>query len=287
MSLQVTELADPGRTFAEDSNGGLTGDRTFVVYDDAGTITISGILARSAPGIPQMYDFHPDHTLLRVLQAVPTPIMGRANTWRVVVEYGLLDPGISDPDPTEPDPGEPGYIEYNTSIHAEWVVGWRSNTSQVSPYYAEMIVPGAGVGSWLQGQVPRTDIRGTPIDSQGEPASYEVRMMSLDVTEIHTSPPPWAVYRGLINKRNFPGFLGAELGTVLYKGVDVDRVAHNRWQAVHHFWHDEMYHLRQYPKRGEDGKAVIDTSSAGNAVYVYFMQPYPQMADFNILGFRL
>jgi len=273
MSLQVTELADPGRPFDETS-GKLTGERTFVVYDADESVTVNGMMARSAPGIPRRFDFHPNNTLLRVLRAVPKPMVSRANTWKVTVSYGIMEVETVPPDNDEPEEGEPGYIEYNTSVHAEWVDGWRAD-----PRY------GFGSGRWLSGQPTRADIGGTDIDSQGEPASYEIRMISLDISETFSTPPPTGVWLRMVNNRNYAGFLDSEAGKTLYKGFDVDRVGAQLWNVTHHFWHDDAYHLRQFPLRAADGKPVIDTD--GNAKTVYWVQPYPKMEDFNILGFRL
>ena len=59
-----------------------------------------------------------------------------------------------------------------------------------------------------------------------------------------------------------------------------------RSSITHSFLDDDWYHMIQVARKGSDGRVLLErTESLGLiAAYVYWRQPFPMFADFNLLS---
>lgn len=133
-----------------------------------------------------------------------------------------------------------------------------------------------------------TDIGGTRIDTGGDPVSHLVPRQELRVTN-YLSSVPYDTYAAVVGKRNSATFLGKPAGYLLYRGTTDTRVGLNRYEVTHEFVYDGLAHLRQKPKLDQDRQPIIELDGGGipRAKHVFWVQPFPNTADFSTLGIVL
>ena len=85
-------------------------------------------------------------------------------------------------------------------------------------------------------------------------------------------------------KRNASPFLGFDAGSVVFKGMSVQRQEYAKWDVTYTFAWDAWSHMSQVPKRivGEDiGELDWDRSTDPATLPIYFKQPFPDTTSFD------
>ena len=210
----------------------------------------------------------------RSVIAVPEPAV--PYTWRVTAVYSTMEPV---------DASKQGY-------------GAKQTMNLSGRQYSEYRT-GAGLTLPINGTVawpPTTDIGGAKIDLHGNPRVKELPQITRqleykwDRTPLinTTTPddPPFQTFYDAVNKRNSVAFLGASIGTMLYKGFSatLDREI---WRIVHTWIFDSYYHVEQMPVPNSTGLPYLlpGVSIALQPIQqcekVAWYQRYPNTVDFN------
>jgi hypothetical protein len=264
MAITVVEQRDT-RNLSQ-STGRVSASRTFVVYDDASPLLTPADVRGYFNGtdLPQIGDVFPKETDVYAVSFDISLIEDSEKAWRVQFSYENVEPGDS-------QPNEEGYTEITIDYKAEFRDVYRLGPN----------VP-------TNGNPNANDIGGTQVDAAGSPISRLQRMSELLITEVvagSTFPDRSLKIRAARGKRNTSVFQGAPIGQVLYQGATATRIAVNKFQIQHRFAQDEFYHLVQVPAKNQEGevvKAVVN--NLWRAKDVYFVQPFPDGYDFNLLS---
>ncbi len=265
------------------SSGESTGARTFHVWDDASPLTEPGSVAAlfGTNGLPIYGDSFPgitDVNLIASDQSIKR-LDGHIDTWRVdwVYKEAPLSPL------QQKDPLDVGYVEVSGDVRGEFVDVWRA-----MPASAIASLTSSG-GPYPSGSptVPfQTDIGGSPIDVAGEPVSALVRQAEVEFGVTMDSVPNVGFFGAFVGRRNSVSFNGAAVGKVLFVGAAVRRIGPWKWSIGLRFIADEHFHMRQAPKVNPDGTVQTGTyvNNGIHANKVYFVQPYPDFANFYALS---
>lgn len=271
------------RTTSRRDDGTFESQRVFFIAGDSSTpvttpsLALSYLAAEDPDTLsfpPQVGERHPEDPRLtaRTWTIDPDEEAGADGAWIITWFYRS--------DELVPDGGgAPGFNEARISAEVEvfFIDAWR---------LAPDGVPGGptGVPSRL------TDIKGTPLDSAGEPVSIPTRNMTIAVTVRQRPPlnlPLWSYLTGRRNAQRFSiGGFAFDAGKLLYRGASINHVGTNDFEVTHNFVADENYHLRQMAANEADGRPKINESESGNtdwkAKHVFWVQPF-QLADFGRL----
>ncbi len=264
------------------SSGAWSGTRAFHVWDDAAPIyTPAGVAAYfGTNGLPIYRDPFPD-VAVTMLATNPTiaRVQGHTDTWLVVWDYteGALTP-------VQPkEPHDVGYIEFSADTTAEFVDTWRAMTA------SEIGTLAALGGTYAFGTPAasfNTDIGGDPIDVAGRPVSSLVRQASVEFGITMDSVPNLGFFASFVGRRNSVTFNGATKGKVVFLGHSVRRIEQRKYSLGLRFLADEAYHMRQAPRVNPDGSPQL-ASYVNGGIHcddVYFVQPYPDFANFYALS---
>ena len=209
----------------------------------------------------------------RSVNAVPEPAV--PYTWRVTAVYSTMAPV---------DASKQGYGAKQTM---------SLSSRQYAEYRKSATLPTEGTVAWP----PTTDIGGTRIDLNGAPRAKELPQVTRqleykwDRTPLisTTTPvdPPFQTFYDAVNKRNSVVFLGASIGTMLYKGFSatLDREI---WRIVHTWIFDSYFHVEQIPVPNPTGQPILmpGLSVAGQQIQqcdkVAWYQRFPDIVDFNV-----
>lgn len=249
-----------------DQSGPKTGVRRFFVYDDSVSISLPSQITFGDGTLPAFGEVFPGEEDIFATYFSVDPVPDSAYTWEVVWTYTAgLNQELPDTDPTTP-----GYVEFSVEYGGVFKDAWRAGPTAWTTAYAG------------------TDIGGTKIDQAGSPISIFVPQQRLVWTETITtasltSRQPTIV--GAVGKRNSSVFYGAAEGTLLYEGASASRVSALTMQLVHRFFYDRYLHAEQSPAM--NGQRQVDVqlfSSIWRATTVRWVQPFPDVADFNSLS---
>ena len=208
----------------------------------------------------------------RSVNAVPEPAV--PYTWRVTAVYSTMEPV---------DASKQGYGAKQTM---------SLSSRQYAEYRTGVTLPTDGTVSWP----PGLDIGGTRIDLNGAPRAKELPQITRQLEYkwdrspliSTTTPvdPPFQTFYDAVNKRNSVTFLGASVGTMLYKGFSatLDREI---WRIVHTWIFDSFYHVEQIPVPNPTGQPILmpGVSVAGQQIQqcdkVAWYQRFSSTRDFN------
>jgi hypothetical protein len=203
---------------------------------------------------------------------VPEPAV--PYTWRVTAVYFTMSPI----DATKQGYGAKQTISLSSRQYAEYRTG--------------VTLPTNGTVTWP----PSADIGGTRIDLNGAPRAKELPQITRQLEYkwdrspliSTTTPvdPPFQTFYDAVNKRNSVAFLGASIGTMLYKGFSatLDR---ELWRIVHTWVFDSYFHVEQMPVPNPTGQPILlpGVSIAGQQIQqcdkVAWYQRFPSTTDFN------
>lgn len=219
--------------------------------------------------VPAKGDSYPELPGLIAKDFTISPVAGQSDVYEITWTYEMFSTeflAAPEVDPPERLPNEIDYVELSSEIRTEFQLAWRLDPTTPS----------------LGEPDPDQDIGGDPVDAGGNPTSIQRRRMELVLTETVASVDFGLIGRYTFN-RNSKTFLGAVPGRVLYRGASVRRTGVNVFTIAHSFVDDQFYHLEQQPLVDQNG-VPMDNDSDGHADEVYYIQPFPQTADFNGLS---
>lgn len=297
-----------GSREASRSQGSYTASRTFLVYQDSGTLTLEDAVNYS--GGVSFSDQHPDINGIYANSFSIKASGTRADTWELSWQYaqpveptdagGDDDVFDDDGDNTEIDPIDSGEFEPPTDPDAssgsetEDEVG-DEGTGETEPdpemerlYMGVSITTGVTIlDGWVGGgAIPSNGTQpadgtyvagGNQIHSGGKAVSVAVPKTELSLSE--TVFGEYFYLNGvqqLAGKRNSSNFYGFNAGSVLFTGMSVQRNDIGTWDATYTFVWDAWSHLRQAPERNDDGDVVV----VDGVVNVSWKQPFPQTVAF-------
>jgi hypothetical protein len=201
--------------------------------------------------------------------------------FRVTVNYT-----VNQFDPSGPDIGDDGPVYQQTvqlNFRGKFEKLWRVNANaDAEPFTTD----GSGV-----------DIGGTPMDTFGEierttmivKPQLQITMMRNVNIGVPTNYLSELQY--FVGTRNNNNFLGAGKGKLLYVGATSRRVRDTLYEISHSFEFDQAKHQEQAPQPGVGPFGKQIQTSAGifqnRAFPVYWVQPYPVLRDFRLLGINL
>ena len=269
MSVIVKELLDSSSVSY--SNGSYRkATREFLVYDDGDNeLDVSEILANSEiPDVGYMGvqgEFHPSLPDLTAQEASITQLPEKTNAYRVIVVYNRVRIW-------GPDTNMPGYMELSTSTSAEFREIWRKYPNQPEDINSPA----------------DADIGGTAIDVSGEAISVSFSSTTMQIQHVIEGNFPLSFLTSMAGKRNRSAWGLFPAGTVLYEGTDGATIGIGRRRLTHTFHYDDMYHLRQVSVPDFASGTAINSGSASEyalkAYPVFFRQPFPDLADFELFG---
>ena len=266
MTIQVNEITG-SRRLNRPSSGDRSAERSFIVYDDEGIIpTIDDMLL--ATGMPSINQAHPDNAGLFATGYSFTLNPDRNNTWDIRWEYTPYEVAdTEDDEPIEPDEGEAADA-FSVSVSQSIIDIWR--TDPTIPADTSTINQTADIG-------------GTEVHERGLAISKALPIANISISKtIVTSNFNAGGLLKHVTKRNDSVWLGLPAGSVLFKGVNINRTQPNTYQVSFECAFDSDFHLRQVPKRAEDGNPEY-VSSATPTLAVYFRQPFPNTVSFNFI----
>lgn len=278
MALTVYEAIDSRPLQLQ--SGEWTASRTFHVWDDAAPIanTIACYALLGTGGLPIYGDQFPD-AVAPLIATSPDIRRREGHTDTYVVTWTYTQAPISPLQAKEPN--DVGYVEFSADVRGEFVDAWRA----ISPTTMATLVG----GTYANG-TPATsfddDIGGTAIDVAGEPKSVLVRQAEVEFGVTQEDVPSLGWQAAFVGRRNNVEFNGAAVGKVLFLGASVNRIAARKYRIGYRFLVDEWYHMRQAPFVNPDGSVALG-AYVNNGIHaggVYFVQPYPDFANFYALS---
>lgn len=264
------------------SSGESSGSRAFHVWDDAAPLTEPGQVAAyfGTNGLPIYGDVFPNLDVNLIASDVSIKRLdGHIDTWRVewVYKEAPLSPL------QQKDPLDVGYVEVSGDARGEFVDVWRAVPASSIASMATL----GGPYAFGTPVVPfQTDIGGSPIDVAGEPVSALVRQAEVEFGVTMDYVPNMGFFGAFVGRRNSVAFNGAGIGKVLFVGANTRRIGPWKWSVGLRFLADENYHMRQAPRLNPDGSPQLGSYVNGgiHSSYVYFVQPYPDFANFYALS---
>ena len=289
MTFVVSEI--PEEYVVRLSGNSLTANRSFMVYDDAGSLTdaaaalalvgavsltggISGSTATTSIG-----SVHPEFSTLYANEYEIRPHRDavQGEVWIVSFRYGTTDFTEEAVPPDEED-----YVDLSLSINPILLNVWRGGS---------LTVPGTDAGRDDPSQAD--DIGGDFIDSAGEPVSapYAQELLTLRENVAKSAiAGRLESARTQINTRNSAVYMGAAIGKLAFTGItDCSRVNRDIFQLSYSFAYDDNYHLRQQAELDVvTGDPLLRrpplSSDLGKASQVYWVQPFTSRTAFADLG---
>ena len=290
MSIQYVEKL--GSRNLSRSGEDFTASRTFLVYDDDEDRVLSVADAVNYSNGVEIGNLHPDNSGIYATGFSINASGERANTWEIVWDYGIDEPedegdntGEDDdifdddvePDETNGEQGDDGISGGTDSgeIPARLFTGVSLTTgvALVDGFVAGATIPSGGTET---GSAITT---GTNVHQGGEPVTIPV-----PTTEITLSETQFGEYFFLNNvqlragKRNSSTFYGFSTGSVIFKGMSVQRSSVSQWDVSYNFTWDAWSHMRQVIERDTDGNAVVAEDGTAD---IFFKQPFPDTTSFN------
>ncbi len=269
MSIEVKELLE-GRSVSFANGAYRSAVREFLVYETTtANIDVQEILPLAGiPNVGYMLvqgEAHPTLPDLSAQEAAIAPITDRKNAFRVSITYKrIVTYG--------PDADRPGYMEFSSSITAEFREVWRTDPEDL-PMTS---MPG------------NNDIGGTAVDVKGEPVSVPFTTASIQIQHVIEGNFPFSFIQSLAGRRNESAWGIYPAGTILFEGADCSSIGVGRRRLTYTFHHDPNGHLRQVSVPDFASGAAINTGTAAeyalNAYPVIHRQPFPGLADFSELG---
>ena len=298
------------------SGDSYTASRTFLVYEDTGTLTLED--AVNYGGGVSFSNQHPDISGIYANGFTIKANNARANTWELTWTYaqpevptdagGDDDEHDDDGDNTEIDPVDGGVFDPpddgggndNTGSgeddQGDDGVGDNDEGGGEEEGETERLFTGVSITTGLalvdgyvagatipsngsQGGDTGSEITsGTIVHEGGEPVTVPV-----PTTDISLSTTTFGTTYFLddvqlkAGKRNASSFYGFDGGSVLFKGMSVSRQTANSWDSTYNFVWDAWSHMRQVPNR--DGAGNIAPEADGT-LKIYFKQPFPDQTSF-------
>jgi len=258
-------------------NGKTTATRTFNVWHEtAGTLTTPsdvenffGVASQETTALPEIGDTFPRDTSLYCQSASIEYVRDSQELWTVKYTYGSGDGKGKQPE-------EAGYVEMTLDFQVSFKNVYRTGVAY----------PANGTPS-----SESADIGGTPWDIKGVPISvpYSQTVVTLNETregDLNMVANQNQKIRDARGLRNNTPFYGSPTGKLLLTGCRVSRIAVSKWSFAYNFTEAQDYHLIQTPLINPQGDVdwAVDSSSIPRARLVFWRQPFPANANFNLLS---
>ena len=311
MTVQMKEQV--GSRSINRDKGRFTASRTFLIYDDTPTNVLTVVDAINYSGGVRFSDGHPEIEGIYASGYNIQPVGDRGYTYTIVWEYsqpleeddagGESDPFANNTDNTTINPvdeggvldpptgnqneqtndsvlGDDGVSEDEPDTETETTrtfvgVSITVGVSLIDGYIAGATIPtnGAETGSKIT--------TGTVVHEGGEPITVPVPTTDISISETVMNSFFWLNDVQLkAGMRNAIVFYGCDIGSVLFKGMSVQRQEYNKWDVTYNFAWDAWSHMRQVPKRLDDGEGTLDFNDDGT-LDIFFKQPFPDTTSFN------
>lgn len=184
-------------------------------------------------------------------------------------EDGTDDDGVADSDGGGDGTGFGG----DATIRPFTGINVTTGITLIDGYYAGSTPPAGGTATGAA----ITD--GTAVHESGEPITISVPTMDVSFSEtVFTSAFYFNGIHEKASNRNSGVFWGFPVGSMVFKGMSVQRKEQSVYDVTYNFAWDKYLHMRQAPERDSDSKVVVDGS--GN-VNVYWKQPFPDTTSFD------
>lgn len=206
--------------------------------------------------------------------------------WFVTLTYrervdGAITPNLA--------PNDAGYVSMRMSFATTFEDAWRqwnteaalndeAGTAKLDDFYRPIYKVGT----------LNSDIGGIKIDVAGNPTSVMRHSQRMQVDVVSNIAPSPITYRNHLGTRNLTPFLGCVRGTAVFVGAEGTVLSPGKWMINFNFDIDFWYHLKQVPKRHQNGAIVLDVApgtddGVGNAKIVSWVQPFPIGTEFRRL----
>ncbi len=275
MSVVVKELFEKSSSLV--TSGESSATRSFLVYDDDGSVEFTEAEASTASGIPEFGDSHPTLSYLSVQSLDLSGKQERPYTYEITASYSPSGSGSQD---------QPTGSQANATsldVNPQTVDIWRTS---------------AEVPQDISAPDRNTDIGGTSIDRNGDPVTKVNLKATLSVTNTLANLSNllvWADLTGTRNTSNWPSSFVSPYpafaeGKLLYLGATVNRTDSGVFTVTHKFDFDNLFHLRQLAiEWRNDGTLKTDAKDSGQpadrtATKVVWIQPFPEHNEFDRLG---
>lgn len=314
MTIQYKELIE-SRSISRGKDS-FTASRTFLVYDDSDSATLTASQAINYSGGVSFSDTHPEISSIFADGFSITPMGDRRFTYKVTWNYaepkeeddagGEDDPYEDEDDNTSTDPDDDGGVldpptdgEQQQSGESEVGDDGVSEDEQsedetnTRQFKGCALTTGVSlVDGWVAGAtIPTngTEVAGAISDGTVVHVGGEAITVPVQTTEISLSETVFGAYFYLNNvqlkagKRNSEEFLGFNAGSVVFKGMSVQRQEYAKWDVTYTFAWDAWSHMRQVPKRivGENVGELDWNATDPPTLDVYFKQPFPNTTSFS------
>jgi len=189
------------------------------------------------------------------------------------------DDGTSD-DGTSDDGSQGGGGEGGTGVNEDGSrafngVSITTGLSLVDGFVAGATVPAGGAGG---SEIAEDD--GDVVHEGGEPITIPVPTAEMSFSETVYGT---TFYLNNVQmqggKRNDASFKGFAEGSVIFKGMSVQKQASDMWDVTYNFVWDAWSHCRQIAERNEDGELVWSTDDPP-VLKIFWKQPFPETTGF-------
>ena len=258
MTVQVNEKIG-SRTLETHALASATAKRVFVVFnDDPSADTLTPAKALRTRGVPQINDFHPESSSMKLTGHGITSNTGSDCFITIVCNYSVTAAEV--------------FTAITTGVRGLFMDAWRNYPDP----------PPVNLGQ--NGSIPISgDIGGQPVDIGGKAISLSIFQQTVEVRSPFANEPDFDLIRNLTNQRNDSTWMGFPRGVLLYLGASATADSGNIWTTTHKFAADPIFHARQIAQRDADGK-VTQATYVGNsytqAAYVYWVQKFPNLGNF-------
>jgi hypothetical protein len=303
MSIQYKELLE-SRTVNRDGES-FTASRTFLVYDSTESAKLTATQAVNYHGGVSFSTTHPEISSIYANSFTVTPMPERRYTYKIVWSYAeeaddhededdntSVDPdddgGILDPPTGDEQEQSSGEAVGDDGVSEDEPSGDDSDTTRqfngVSITTGLALVDGFVAGATIPSdgtEVETAIADGTVVHEGGEPVTVPI-----PTTEISLSETRWGAYfyfndvQTKAGKRNESSFFGFDAGSVIFKGMSVQRQEYDKWDVTYTFAWDAWSHMRQVPKRTEDGDTDWNDDDPVT-LDIFFKQPFPDTVSFS------
>jgi hypothetical protein len=177
--------------------------------------------------------------------------------------------------------------EFSIDADLEFVDTWRVPVVNDDGSGFPLLFPADGIPP-----LERTDIGGCPVDIGGQPISRPLRIGRYQTAQNYTREDfNFATLFDAVGCRNDAEFLGFPRGSLLYGRPRSTNLAFNTIRVTHEFVVDPLQlHMRQQARANEEGIELTNDHPCTGvgfgtyASFVYWVQPYPRLIDFEVLG---
>ena len=209
---------------------------------------------------------------------------GAIKTWMVTANWSSLMEFVYDAD-AQPEP----WTRITRTSSMRQMPIWRVDAAIPAEPYT---FPPTAAGS---------DIGGTKVDVQGQPANRFVQQMQI-ICEFHydrtftlgpdheIAPEPGPYFSGWLGTRNSEEFLGYEPGQILCNGISVSPVNDQIYIMQFKFLFDWMSFFEQRPAPNTGGASFLAAAAStflgvpyNQASKIAWYQPYPDREDLRLM----